>query len=86
MLVPLYALFELGILLIVILPTRVVVDGLTWRFGRSAGGTDNAVADKPPAPFDQPGKTAQTEGTIPRKGNTEQSSPNEVDGEEGDGS
>jgi sec-independent protein translocase protein TatC len=84
MLLPLYGLYELGIVFLVIAPSSAVAEGRVFRFGRAPRTADNAEPDKRSARIDQPDEPAQTEGTVPRGRAPDQSDPGATDGEEGD--
>ena len=70
MFVPLYALYELGILLLMIAPAAAVAEGrlspvsLARRLGKRR--TDKSSADKQHAPSAQTAEPAQPDGAVPR--------------------
>ena len=67
MLVPLYTLYELGILLLMIAPASKVAEGRVFELGRSRRSpADNADPDKQVTPSAQPGEPAQPDDTIAR--------------------
>jgi hypothetical protein len=67
MLVPLYGLYELGILLMVLAPARAVAEGRIWRFGKSPRmRRPNTTGDNRTAGASQSGEPAQTDALIPR--------------------
>lgn len=73
MLLPLYGLYELGILLLVIAPASAVAEGRIagMRFGRrSAAPGDRAGTDKQSPQADQPDDSAQTESRAERTTHT----------------
>jgi sec-independent protein translocase protein TatC len=85
MLVPLYALYELGILLMVLAPASAVAQGRLTRFGRgrAGGGADKGGPDKPTASSEQTDEPAQPAATVARgKGGPE---PGDEEADGGDG-
>jgi len=85
MLIPLYALYELGILLLVVAPASVVADGaiIPWRFARRVRNhppSDKTPTDKPPAQARQPDDPAQPDAPAPAPPGPSQSPPPKADG------
>lgn len=78
MLVPLYGLYELGILLLVIAPASAVAKGRVFSLRRFR----KPSADNPPEPMDRPRQTSQTERSISRRSQAEQLVPPRADGEQ----
>jgi sec-independent protein translocase protein TatC len=70
MLLPLYGLYELGILLLVLAPASAVAEGRIGplRFSRRANRAAHGATDKQDAQADQPAESAQTESHGPRTG------------------
>ncbi|MDY7108484.1 MAG: twin-arginine translocase subunit TatC [Planctomycetota bacterium] len=68
MLLPLYGLYELGILLVVLVPASAVAEGRigSLRFGRRPDRRARGATDKQNAQADQPSDSAQTESGGPR--------------------
>ena len=97
MLLPLYALYELGILLLVIAPASAVAEGRVFSWRGTAGTSAERMTikhattssasrrDKSNAQSAQVDRPAQTEGTIPQNAPLEQSLTPPVDGKK-DGS
>jgi Tat protein translocase TatC len=92
MLVPLYALYELGILLLVVAPASAIAEGtfvsrlVRWRNAR--GGSDKSrrgqsAQSAPPDRAAQTAKPAQAEGTEPRSPRTDQSASGNAEGGDG---
>jgi sec-independent protein translocase protein TatC len=85
MLVPLYGLYELGILLLVLMPASKVAEGRLLRFDvrRPRGGrsTDKESADKRRNGPDQTSQPSQPDGTEPRGGGGGQAGSENTDGE-----
>lgn len=81
MLLPLYGLYELGILLLVIAPASAVARGRVFSLRRFR----ESPADNSREPMDRPRQTTQTDQSISRQSRVEQSVPPDVDGR-GDGS
>jgi sec-independent protein translocase protein TatC len=83
MLVPLYGLYELGILLLRIAPASAVAEGRWLRIKRvkgrqaEASASDDKVTDAP----DLPGESSQTDGTVPRSSERPESRSDRTDGE-----
>ncbi|MHC4947699.1 MAG: twin-arginine translocase subunit TatC [Planctomycetota bacterium] len=80
MLVPLYGLYELGIVLLVVAPASAVAEG-RLRFGRRA---DKGAADKPASAPAQTDEATQTAGTIARSRGPAQVEEPPADGREDD--
>jgi len=78
MLVPLYGLYELGILLLVIAPASAVARGRVFSLRRFR----ESSADNPREPMDRSRQTAQTERTISRRDRAEELVPPDADGPE----
>jgi len=89
MLVPLYALYELGIILVVVAPASKVAEGgiLRTRFTgwrkRAGGDSDNASADKGPSSAVETTEPVQSDASIPRSGPDTESGPEKSDGPDG---
>ena len=88
MLVPLYGLYELGILLLVLAPASAVAEGrvLGFRFAgpmRRNGADEKPAADKQHPQPDQTVEPAQTDATVPRGDRTSDSKSDTTDAGEG---
>ena len=81
MLIPLYALFELSILMLAVAPASAVAEGAVFR---RSGWRYRKRSDKVPSQADQPDEVAQTKRIARRTGAADQSSPQPTD-DEGDG-
>jgi Tat protein translocase TatC len=83
MLLPLYGLYELGILLLRIAPASAVAEGRWLRVKRAAARRRPASGDdKRTDGPDQPGESVQTDGTVPRTISPPQSGSDRSDGGE----
>jgi sec-independent protein translocase protein TatC len=69
MLLPLYGLYELGILLLVLFPASAVAEG-RWRAGRASGKPRSAKSAEP----------AQPSATVPRSSSSRQEGSEKADG------
>jgi hypothetical protein len=79
LLVPLYGLYELGILLLALAPASVVAEGRIFspkRFWRTA----SREPDKRREPMDRPAQSAQTEMSVARRNGPEQPDEHTADG------
>jgi len=88
MLVPLYGLYELGILLLVLAPASAVAEGrvLGLRFAgpmRRNGADEKPAADKQHPQTEQTVEPAQTDATVPRGDRTSDSRSDTTDAGEG---
>jgi hypothetical protein len=81
MLLPLYGLYELGILLLVMAPAAAVADGRVFSFARLR---QSRRSDKPPAGPAQTHRSAQMDATVPRSRLIEQSGDRASDADGGD--
>ena len=79
MLVPLYGLYELGILLLVIAPASAVAQGRVFSLRRLRAQGPHNVRE----PMDHPRQPAQMELTVSRSSRAEQSDPQQADRGEG---
>jgi Tat protein translocase TatC len=78
MLAPLYGLYELGIVLLVIAPVSAVAEGRVFDWKRVAGSRGT---DKGDSKTSQPVEPAQPTSTIPRRQSADESQSEPVDGE-----
>jgi len=88
MLVPLYGLYELGILLLVLAPASAVAEGrvMGFRFAgpmKRNGADEKPAADKQHPQTEQTVEPAQTDATVPRGGRTSDSKSDTTDAGEG---
>jgi hypothetical protein len=79
MLLPLYGLYELGILLLRVAPASTVAEGRWLRVKRAARQRN---ADKRTDTPEQPGESSQTDGTVPRSSQPPESGSDRSDGGE----
>lgn len=75
MLVPLYGLYELGILMLVIAPASAVAEGRVFSLSRIT----RKPADNRREPMDGPTQPAQTDRPVPRRTSVEQPAPHSAD-------